>query len=204
MVWPEGYIDDNAKEENWAALMGLYKAGQKPPEVLPDARLMHTCPWRPEHVVPAISDQMDTAAPNTISLGYPTTNNGTKPMTTCTPTCTTWPKGTGSHCAYVNTGERRQYPRINDIVRSVPGGLGHGTMAWEPARYSSRKEKRILQYWTYTDRRNIQKTRSRRCPGRTQVYFDRPMAGADISWHSSRKTGYGILTRAWKKTFLRS
>ncbi|HBG53798.1 MAG TPA: hypothetical protein DDW70_06275, partial [Rikenellaceae bacterium] len=41
MVWPEGYLDDNAKEENWASLMGLYKAGQKAArEVLPQSRLM--------------------------------------------------------------------------------------------------------------------------------------------------------------------
>ena len=41
MVWPEGFIDDNAREENWAALMGLYKAAVKAArEVLPESRLM--------------------------------------------------------------------------------------------------------------------------------------------------------------------
>ena len=41
MVWPEGRVLDNATEENWAALMGLYKAGQNAArEVLPDSKLM--------------------------------------------------------------------------------------------------------------------------------------------------------------------
>ena len=41
MVWPEGRVLDNATEEEWAALMGLYKAGQRAVnEVLPDSKLM--------------------------------------------------------------------------------------------------------------------------------------------------------------------
>ena len=40
MVWPEGKVMDDATEANWAACMGLYKAGQRAVhEVLPDAKL---------------------------------------------------------------------------------------------------------------------------------------------------------------------
>nr|MCR5842249.1 arabinogalactan endo-1,4-beta-galactosidase [Bacteroidales bacterium] len=40
LVWPEGKVMDDATEENWAACMGLYKAGQRAVhEVLPDAKL---------------------------------------------------------------------------------------------------------------------------------------------------------------------
>ncbi|KAA6317742.1 Arabinogalactan Endo-beta-1 4-galactanase, partial [termite gut metagenome] len=41
LVWPEGYIDDNAKEENWTTMLGIYKAGQRAVrETLPKTQLM--------------------------------------------------------------------------------------------------------------------------------------------------------------------
>lgn len=41
MVWPDGKVMDDATEEDWASLMGLYKAGEKAVrEVLPEAKIM--------------------------------------------------------------------------------------------------------------------------------------------------------------------
>ena len=69
MVWPEGYIDDNAKEENWAALMGLYKAAVKAArEVLPESRLMvHLALGGQNTLCREFLDTMGRYGPDTIS-----------------------------------------------------------------------------------------------------------------------------------------
>ncbi|HBG53834.1 MAG TPA: hypothetical protein DDW70_06465, partial [Rikenellaceae bacterium] len=75
--------------------------------------------------------------------------------------------------------------RINDIVRSIPGGLGDGTMAWEPARVLFPKGKAdpaILNLYRDMDA-TYKKTPPQEIPlTRRDLSFDRPIVGADISW----------------------
>jgi arabinogalactan endo-1,4-beta-galactosidase len=188
MVWPEGYLDDNAKEENWASLMGLYKAGQKAArEVLPQSRLMvHLALGGQNTLCRQFLDKMNQygAEFDVIGLSYYEQWHETyddlhanlydlaarygKPLYVC---------------EYGASLENIR--RINDIVRSIPGGLGDGTMAWEPARVLFPKGKAdpaILNVYRDMDA-TYKKTPPQEIPlTRRDLSFDRPIVGADISW----------------------
>lgn len=188
MVWPEGYLDDNAKEENWASLMGLYKAGQKAArEVLPQSRLMvHLALGGQNTLCRQFLDKMNQygAEFDIIGLSYYEQWHETyddlhanlydlaarygKPLYVC---------------EYGASLENIR--RINDIVRSIPGGLGDGTMAWEPARVLFPKGKAdpaVLNLYRDMDA-TYKKTPPQEIPlTRRDLSFDRPIVGADISW----------------------
>jgi len=137
MVWPEGRVLDNATEEEWAALMGLYKAGQRAvSEVLPDSKLMIHLALGGENILcRQFLDKMNDygAAFDIIGLSYyeqwhETYNDLKDNLYDLSarynkPVCV---------CEYGANKENIKI--INDIVRSVPNNLGYGTMAWEPAR----------------------------------------------------------------------
>jgi arabinogalactan endo-1,4-beta-galactosidase len=137
LVWPEGYIDDNAGDENWTALLGLYKAGQRAVrETLPEAKLMvHLALGGENTLCRQFLDRMikQGAEFDIIGLSYyeqwHETYNDLKAnlydlaVTYGKPLCV---------CEYGATKDNIR--TINDIVHSVPDGLGYGTMAWEPTR----------------------------------------------------------------------
>ncbi|MDR0750470.1 MAG: arabinogalactan endo-1,4-beta-galactosidase [Tannerellaceae bacterium] len=134
-VWPEGFIDDNAKEENWAAMAGLYKAGQRAArETLPHCRIMvHLALGGENRLCRQFLDYLlkYNAEFDLIGLSYyeqwhETYNDLKANLYDLSarygkPVCV---------CEYGAKSDNIK--KINDIVHSVPGGLGFGTMAWEP------------------------------------------------------------------------
>jgi arabinogalactan endo-1,4-beta-galactosidase len=137
LVWPEGFIDDNAKEENWAAMAGLYKAGQRAVrETLPDCRIMvHLALGGENRLCRQFLDYLLKygAEFDVIGLSYyeqwhETYNDLKANLYDLSahygkPVCV---------CEYGAKSDNIE--KINDIVRSVPGGMGFGTMAWEPVQ----------------------------------------------------------------------
>jgi arabinogalactan endo-1,4-beta-galactosidase len=136
-LWPDGYIDDNAAAENWASMLALYLAGQKAArEALPQSQLMvHLALGGENNLCRQFLDSMlshgaefdiiglsyyeqwhETYADLQANL-YDLSARYSKPVCVCE-------YGAG----------RENIAVINDIVRSVPNGLGYGTMAWEPVR----------------------------------------------------------------------
>lgn len=136
-VWPDGFLNDNSTEEDWAAAMGLYKAGARAVrEVLPEARLqVHLALGGENTLCRQFLDYMDKygAEYDIIGLSYYERWHETyddlkanvydlaarygKPICVC------------EYGADVDNVKI-----INDIVRSIPDGLGYGTMAWAPSR----------------------------------------------------------------------
>lgn len=137
MVWPEGKLDDNATEENWRSLMELYKAGQRAVrEVLPESKLqVHLALGGQNRLCREFLDRMIQmeAEFDIIGLSYyeqwhETYNDLKSNLYDLTeryrkPICV---------CEY--GANKKNIKMINDIVRSLPNGLGYGTMAWEPTR----------------------------------------------------------------------
>ncbi|MDR1557676.1 MAG: glycosyl hydrolase 53 family protein [Tannerellaceae bacterium] len=137
LVWPEGYIDDNATEADWKAMLGIYKAGQYAArEVLPDSKLMvHLALGGENTLCRQFLDKMiqEEAAFDIIGLSYYEQWHETYDDLKANlydlsarynkPVCV---------CEY--GANKENIKRINDIVRSTPNGLGYGTMAWEPTR----------------------------------------------------------------------
>ncbi len=137
LVWPDGRIDDNSTEAEWAAAMGLYKAGARAVrEVLPEARLqIHLALGGENTLCREFLDYMDMygAEYDIIGLSYYERWHETYDDLKVNiydlaerygkPICI---------CEYGAEGENVRI--INDIVRSIPGGLGYGTMAWAPTR----------------------------------------------------------------------
>lgn len=137
MVWPEGFINDNATEEDWAALMGLYKAGQRAArEVLPKSKLqVHLALGGENTLCRQFLDKMLKYGAQFDIIGlsyyerwhetYDDMKGNIYDLTERygTPVCI---------CEYGAAKENIKI--INDIVRSVPNSLGIGTMAWEPGQ----------------------------------------------------------------------
>lgn len=137
LVWPEGYINDNATEENWAAAMGLYVAGAKAVrEVLPKAKLQVHLALGGENILcHQYLDYMKKygAEFDIIGLSYYERWHETYDDLKANlydlaehykvPVCV---------CEYGANADNIKI--INDIVRSVPKGMGYGTMAWAPSR----------------------------------------------------------------------
>lgn len=137
LVWPEGFLNDNSTEENWAAAMGLYRAGARAVrEVLPEAKLqVHLALGGENTLCRQFLDYMDKygAEYDIIGLSYYERWHETYDDLKANlydlasrygkPICV---------CEYGASEENVKI--INDIVRSVPDGLGYGTMAWAPSR----------------------------------------------------------------------
>ena len=137
LVWPEGYINDNATEENWATAMGLYAAGARAVrEVLPKAKLqVHLALGGENTLCHQFLDHMIKygAEFDIIGLSYYEQWHETyEDLKANLYDLAEYYKVPVCVCEYgANTGNVRI---INDIVRSVPKGMGYGTMAWAPSR----------------------------------------------------------------------
>ncbi len=188
MVWPEGRINDNSTPENWDAFANLYKAGQRAArEVLPEAELMlHLAIGGQNNLCRRVIDNLTQrgAEFDIIGLSYYDQWHGTfddlkfnlrdlaerygKPLTVC--------EYNGPNIE-----------RINDIVRSVPDGMGIGTMFWEPTRrnlFSHGETTEMIDIYPALAARYAD---PRTQPNDSEVFdrtfeFDEPMIGADISW----------------------
>lgn len=191
MVWPEGRLSDNATEANWAALMGLYKAGQQAVrEVLPEARLMiHLALGGQNRLCREFLDKMKQydAQFDIIGLSYyeqwhETYNDLQFNLNDLSarykkPVCV---------CEYgANAGNIKI---INDIVRSVPNGMGYGTMAWEPSGVlfsrTGEASAPIFAIYSglYTQYANPQTQPVVAPPFERKVKLSAPLIGADISF----------------------
>ena len=191
MVWPEGKLDDNATEENWRSLMRLYKAGQRAVrEVLPDSKLqVHLALGGQNRLCREFLDRMIQmeAEFDIIGLSYYEQWHGTyddlksnlydlakryrKPICVCE---------YGANKANIKI--------INDIVRSLPNGLGYGAMAWEPTRVLFDKEGNAdKELFSIYDILYKQYIKSDVQPVYEPPYVNtdtiqKPIIGADISW----------------------
>ncbi len=188
MVWPEGFIDDNAEESNWAALMGLYKAGEKAVrEVLPRARLMvHLALGGQNTLCRQFLDYMEkyNAGYDIIGLSYYEQWHGTYEdlQANLFDLATRYQKPI---CVCEYGANPKNIKRINDIVRSIPGGLGYGTMAWEPAWAlfpEGKASAEILGIYRDLAESYAQTRPQPLPPVIREMTFDRPVVGADISW----------------------
>jgi|LSQX01.3.fsa_nt_gb arabinogalactan endo-1,4-beta-galactosidase len=191
MVWPEGRVLDNATEEEWAALMGLYKAGQRAVnEVLPDSKLMIHLALGGENILcRQFLDKMNEygATFDIIGLSYyeqwhETYNDLKENLYDLSarynkPVCV---------CEYGANKENIKI--INDIVRSVPNNLGYGTMAWEPTRVLFSQEgvasEELFSIYDaiatqYADPLNQPVVEP---PFKRTVEIEKPVIGADISF----------------------
>lgn len=191
MVWPEGRVLDNATENNWAALMGLYKAGQKAVrEILPGSKLMIHLALGGENILcREFLDKMNKygAEFDLIGLSYyeqwhETYNDLKANLYDLSarynkPVCV---------CEY--GANKDNIKIINDIVRSVPNNMGYGTMAWEPTRVLiSREGQASEEIFSIYDKVFIQYSGKKKQPV-VEPPFDRkveiaqPVIGTDISF----------------------
>jgi len=195
MVWPDGKLMDNATEENWQALMNLYKAGQNAVrQTLPNAKIMiHLALGGENTLCREFLDQMDKygAEYDIIGLSYYEKWHETyddlkanlydlaeryqKPLCICE---------YGANEDNIKT--------INDIVRSVPNGLGYGTMAWEPTRVLFSRDGNASEIFDIYDTLHEQYsdpayTVDVAAPFKREFEYERPIIGADISWVQSQE-----------------
>jgi arabinogalactan endo-1,4-beta-galactosidase len=191
MVWPEGRVLDNATEANWAALMGLYKAGQKAcREVLPKSKLMIHLALGGENILcREFLDKMKKygAEFDIIGLSYyeqwHETYNDLK--TNLYDLSARYNKPV---CVCEYGANKDNIKIINDIVRSVPNNLGYGTMAWEPTRVlfgrGGQASKEIFDIY---DNLYAQYAKSIIQPAVAppfvrNIQMEKPVIGADISF----------------------
>lgn len=137
LVWPEGYLDDNATEENWAAAMGLYAAGARAVrEVLPKSKLqIHLALGGENTLCHQFLDYMIkyNAPFDIIGLSYYERWHETyEDLRANLYDLSEYYKKDVCVCEYGANADNIRI--INDIVRSVPKGRGIGTMAWAPSR----------------------------------------------------------------------
>ncbi len=132
-VWPEGRIDDHSTEANWEAMCALYKSGQRAVfEVLPEAKLMvHLALGGQNGLCHQFLDHMETygARFDIIGVSYYDQWHGTlEDLKNNLDDLSAHYQKPVCVCEYSKPHIRE----INDIVHSVPDGLGYGTMYWEP------------------------------------------------------------------------
>ncbi|MBQ9477597.1 MAG: glycosyl hydrolase 53 family protein [Bacteroidales bacterium] len=190
-VWPEGKVMDDATEENWAACMGLYKAGQRAVrEVLPEARLQihlalggentlcrdfldHMIRYGAEFDIIGLSyyEQWHETYNDMKANIYDLSARYGKPV---------------NICEYGANADNIRI--INDIVRATPDALGHGTMAWAPSRTlfgrDGKASEEIFAIYEkirddYADPRKQPRYQA---PYESKVDFGEYAVGADISW----------------------
>ncbi|MDO3695561.1 glycosyl hydrolase 53 family protein [Wenyingzhuangia sp. chi5] len=191
MVWPEGKVLDNAKEEDWAALMGLYNAGEKAcREVLPEAKLMiHLALGGQNNLCREFLDYMKKydAEYDIIGLSYyerwHETYNDLKANLYDLSTRYNKPV-----CVAEYGASKENIKIINDIVRSVPNNLGYGTMAWEPTRVLFNREgKASKEIFSIYDDIHEQYSNPKSQPivpppFKRTIEIKKPVIGADISF----------------------
>lgn len=190
MVWPEGKIDDNSTEDNWQALMNLYIAGQKAArEILPSSKLMiHLALGGENTLCREFLDYMDTYGAEYDIIGvsyyerwhetyndlkaniYDLASRYNKPICVCE---------YGANIDNIKI--------INDIVYSIPDGLGFGTMAWEPMRTLFPEGKLSAEVADIyknlkTAYANPETQPVVEPPYEREAKFDDVVIGADISW----------------------
>lgn len=191
MVWPEGRIDDNATEENWQALMELYKAGQKGVrEVLPEAKLqVHLALGGENTLCREFLDHMLKAGAEFDIIGlsyYEQWHETYNDLKANIYDLTARYKKPVCICEY--GANENNIKTINDIVRATPEGLGYGTMAWEPLRAIFDKEGKAKQEMLaiyddlYTQYQNPKQQPVFEAPYINTDTIIRPIIGADISW----------------------
>lgn len=191
MVWPDGKVMDYATQEDWERLMGLYKAGQKAVrEILPKAKIMVHLALGGQNILSReFLDQMKKygAEYDIIGLSYYEKWHGTYDdlKLNVYDLAATYKKPIAL-CEY--GADQDNIRVINDIVRSIPNGLGFGTMAWEPTRAFFDKEgkasKELLTiydqlYEAYSDSDFQPDVKA---PYLRTVVLDKPIIGADISF----------------------
>lgn len=191
MIWPEGKVMDYATEEDWGQLMGLYNAGQKAVrEILPESKLMiHLALGGQNRLSREFLDKMEeyNAEYDIIGLSYYEKWHGTYDdlKKNVYDLAATYKKPIAI-CEYGASQDNIKV--INDIVLSIPDGLGYGTMAWEPKRAIFNEEgkssKEILAIYDqiqdqYADP-NYQVDVA--APYERVVDLPKPIIGADISF----------------------
>ena len=197
-VWPEGKVLDNATEENWAGCMRLYLAGQRAVrEVLPEAKLqVHLALGGENTLCREFLDKMKQygAEFDIIGLSYyekwhETYEDMKANIFDLTarygkPVCI---------CEYEAGLAPDNVRKINDIVRSVPNGLGYGTMAWAPTRvlfqrngYADRTFFAAYDQLKQDSAKPMKKSLAVP-PLKCHIKFDEPIIGADISFVPSQE-----------------
>lgn len=191
MVWPEGKVMDDATEENWAACMGLYKAGQRAVhEVLPDAKLqIHLALGGENTLCRDFLDHMVKYGADFDIIGlsyYERWHETYNDMKANIYDLTARYGKPVNICEYgANAGNIKI---INDIVRATPGKLGNGTMAWAPTRTlfprEGRADRQIFGIYEQIKEQYSNPARQPLYipPYKPQTTFDEPIIGADISW----------------------
>ncbi|MEB2774670.1 glycosyl hydrolase 53 family protein [Algoriphagus sp. D3-2-R+10] len=191
MIWPEGKVMDYATESDWGQLMGLYKSGQKAVrEVLPDSKIMvHLALGGQNRLSREFLDKMAEhgAEYDIIGLSYYEKWHGTYDdlKTNLYDLAATYKKPIAI-CEY--GADQKNIKIINDIVHSIPDGLGYGTMAWEPTRAFFDKEGKasneLLTMYNqlYDDYSDPDFTPEVEAPFIRTVALDKPIIGADISF----------------------
>jgi|GEM_PF-310567 len=191
MVWPEGKVLDNATEEDWASLMGLYNAGEKAcREVLPEAKLMiHLALGGENKLCREFLDKMNKydAEFDIIGLSYyerwHETYNDLK--TNLYDLSARYNKPV---CVAEYGADAENIKIINDIVRSVPNNRGYGTMAWEPTRILFNREgqasEEIFSIYDniYAQYSNPETQPVVEPPFVRSIEIEKPVIGADISF----------------------
>lgn len=196
MVWPDGKVMDDATEENWAACMGLYKAGQKAVrEVLPDAKLqIHLALGGENTLCREFLDKMQKygAEFDIIGLSYYERWHETyDDMAANIYDLTARYNKPVNICEYGANADNIR--KINDIVRAVPNGLGNGTMAWAPSRTlfprNGQADKQIFGIYDKikADFQQPLKKSLAIVPLKRSFTFDSPIIGADVSWVPSQE-----------------
>ena len=191
MIWPEGKVMDYATEEDWERSMGLYKSGQKAVrEILPESKIMvHLALGGQNRLSREFLNQMKNygAEYDIIGLSYYEKWHGTYDdlKRNVYDLAETFEKPIAI-CEYGANEDNVKI--INDIVRSIPNGLGFGTMAWEPTRAFFDKEGKASGemlsiyntiYAQYADS-NFQP--EVQAPYERTVDLQKPIIGADISF----------------------
>lgn len=192
MVWPDGKIEDTSGPEAWDAFTGLYNAGVKAVrEVLPEAQVMlHLALGGQNMRSRLILDNVLSRNAEFDILGQ-----------------SYYPQWHGTYIDLKNNLEDLvvRYGRpilvcehtapgikeINDIVMSVPGNMGIGTMIWEPTRRlifdrEGNTNENILDYLAVNRNVEAWQKGTFKLPDVFTVpetgIFDEPVIGADVSW----------------------
>ena len=191
LVWPEGYLTDEATEENWAAAMGLYKAGQRAVrEVLPNAKLQVHLALGGENVLcRQFLDHMNKYGAEFDIIGLSYYEQWHETYSDMQANIYDLTARYGKPVDICEYGANKDNIKIiNDIVRSVPNGLGYGTMAWAPTRTLFGRDGKMNED-VFAIYRQLKKDYSDpnykpsvKPPYVRTVNLDDKMIGADISW----------------------
>ena len=190
-VWPEGKVLDDATEDNWTAMLGLYKAGQRAVrEVLPKAKLqVHLALGGENLLCREFLDHMVAAGAEFDIIGLSYYERWHETYEDMKANLLDLTKRYGKPVCIAEYGARKDNIRIiNDIVRATPGGMGYGTMAWEPVGTLFGRDGTMNReifdiydriYADYHDRRTRPAFVE---PLSRDFTYDKPIVGADVSW----------------------